>query len=202
RWARVVLPVPGGPHRIADSGPAAPPCPSMSRRSGDPGRSAACCPATSSILRGRIRTASGGRRSPFPAPASPASNRSAPPLATPARLPSATPCQLRRGDLRLPEVGTFGPTTGRRTSLIMDSASPARGFRTGPPPTGHHTIRVDPEKDTLMTQRLRLVGIMLMVFGLVFLGGAAVAFSMYQDGRHSLQSFSEVQGVELSYNDQ
>ncbi|WP_134773525.1 hypothetical protein [Ornithinimicrobium flavum] len=53
-----------------------------------------------------------------------------------------------------------------------------------------------------MTQRLRLVGIMLMVFGLVFLGGAAVAFSMYQDGRHSLQSFSEVQGVELSYNDQ
>lgn len=53
-----------------------------------------------------------------------------------------------------------------------------------------------------MAQRLRLVGIMLMVFGLVFLGGAAVAFSMYQDGRHSLQSFSEVQGVELSYNDQ
>ncbi|GAA5163562.1 hypothetical protein [Ornithinimicrobium tianjinense] len=53
-----------------------------------------------------------------------------------------------------------------------------------------------------MTQRLRLVGIMLMVFGLVFLGGSAVAFSMYQDGRHSLQSFSEVQGVELSYNDQ
>ena len=53
-----------------------------------------------------------------------------------------------------------------------------------------------------MTQRLRLVGIMLMVFGLVFFGGSAVAFSMYQDGAHSLQSFSEVQGVELDYNDQ
>lgn len=52
-----------------------------------------------------------------------------------------------------------------------------------------------------MAQRLRLVGIMLMVFGLVFFIGSGVAFSMYQDGRHSLQSFSEVQGVELSYDD-
>jgi hypothetical protein len=53
-----------------------------------------------------------------------------------------------------------------------------------------------------MAQRLRLVGIMLMVFGLVFFIGSGVALSMYQDGKHSLQSFSEVQGVELSYNDQ
>ena len=53
-----------------------------------------------------------------------------------------------------------------------------------------------------MTQRLRLTGIMLMVFGLVFFIGSGVAFSMYQDGRHSLQSFSEVQCVELNYNDQ
>lgn len=52
-----------------------------------------------------------------------------------------------------------------------------------------------------MPQRLRLVGIMLMVFGLVFLIGSGVAFSMYQDGRHSLRSFSEVQGVELSYDE-
>lgn len=52
-----------------------------------------------------------------------------------------------------------------------------------------------------MPQRLRLVGIMLMVFGLVFFIGSGVAFSMYQDGKHSLQSFSEVQGVELSYNE-
>jgi uncharacterized protein YjeT (DUF2065 family) len=53
-----------------------------------------------------------------------------------------------------------------------------------------------------MTQRLRLVGIMLMVFGLVFFIGSGVAFKMYSDGKHSLQSFSEVQNVELSYNDQ
>ena len=37
RWASVVLPVPGGPQMIAESGPAAPPDPSMSRRSGLPG---------------------------------------------------------------------------------------------------------------------------------------------------------------------
>jgi hypothetical protein len=52
-----------------------------------------------------------------------------------------------------------------------------------------------------MAQRLRLVGIMLMVFGLVFFIGSGVAFKMYSDGAHSLQSFSEVQGVELSYNE-
>ncbi len=52
-----------------------------------------------------------------------------------------------------------------------------------------------------MAQRLRLVGIMLMIFGLTFFIGSGVAFSMYNDGKHSLQSFSEVQGVELSYNE-
>lgn len=53
-----------------------------------------------------------------------------------------------------------------------------------------------------MAQRLRLVGIMLMVFGLIFFIGSGVAFKIYGDGKHSLQSFSEVQGVELSYNDE
>ena len=52
-----------------------------------------------------------------------------------------------------------------------------------------------------MTQRLRLVGIMMMLFGLIFFIGSGVAFSMYRDGAHSLQSFSEVQGVELTYNE-
>lgn len=53
-----------------------------------------------------------------------------------------------------------------------------------------------------MAQRLRLVGIMLMVFGLIFFIGSGVAFKIYGDGKHSLQSFSEVQGVELTYNDE
>ena len=59
RCASVVLPVPGGPQMIAESGPAAPPEPSMSRRSGLPGRSTLVWPRTSSRVRGRIRTASG-----------------------------------------------------------------------------------------------------------------------------------------------
>ena len=53
-----------------------------------------------------------------------------------------------------------------------------------------------------MAQRLRLVGYMLMAFGLVFFVGAGVAFSIYNDGKNSLQSFSEVQNVELSYNEE
>lgn len=52
-----------------------------------------------------------------------------------------------------------------------------------------------------MAQRLRLVGIMLMVFGLIFFIGSGVAFSIYNDGKHSLQSFSEVQNVQLTYNE-
>jgi hypothetical protein len=52
-----------------------------------------------------------------------------------------------------------------------------------------------------MAQRLRLVGYMLMAFGLVFFIGSGVAFSIYNDGKNSLQSFSEVQNVELTYNE-
>ena len=41
RCAMVVFPVPGGPHRMADTGPTPPPAtPSTRRRSGEPGRSA------------------------------------------------------------------------------------------------------------------------------------------------------------------
>ncbi len=59
-YARVVLPVPGGPHRITEEGPAGPPEPSpTSRRSGEPDFSRCCWPTTSSRVRGRIRTARG-----------------------------------------------------------------------------------------------------------------------------------------------
>lgn len=58
-YARVVFPVPGGPHRITDDAPAGPPLPSTSRRSGEPGFSRCCWPTTSSRMRGRIRTARG-----------------------------------------------------------------------------------------------------------------------------------------------
>ena len=53
-----------------------------------------------------------------------------------------------------------------------------------------------------MAQRLRTVGIMLMAFGLVFFIGAGVAYKLYNDGANSLQQFSAIQNVELTYNDE
>ena len=92
RWARVVLPVPGGPQRIAEIGPAAPPLPSISRRSGLPGPQHVALAAHLLELRGRIRTASGGSDAPA-APPSPADaaapNRSASSRLTVARLSRA-----------------------------------------------------------------------------------------------------------------
>ncbi len=108
RWARVVLPVPGGPQRMAEIGPAAPPLPSMSRRSGLPGRSTSPWPRTSSMPRGRIRTASGGSDAPPPTPSpaeAAAPNRSVSSRLTLARLSrenDAPGCRVSRPD---PERG-------------------------------------------------------------------------------------------------
>lgn len=55
--ASVVLPVPGGPHNTTETAELCGPL--TSDRSGDPSANAASCPTTSSIDRGRIRTASG-----------------------------------------------------------------------------------------------------------------------------------------------
>ena len=46
-----------------------------------------------------------------------------------------------------------------------------------------------------------LLGVFLLVVGLGFFVGAGVAYSKVQDGYGSLQSFSEAQNVELSYNE-
>ena len=56
--ASVVLPVPGGPQNSTDDSASV----STSRRSGRPGPSRWSCPTTSSIVRGRIRAASGAWR--------------------------------------------------------------------------------------------------------------------------------------------
>ena len=53
--ASVVLPTPGGPHRIIECGRPD----SNATRSGLPGPSKCGCPTTSSIVRGRMRSASG-----------------------------------------------------------------------------------------------------------------------------------------------
>ena len=57
--ARVVFPVPGGPHRITEVDPAVAASGSARATSGDPLRSRCPCPATSARLAGRMRTASG-----------------------------------------------------------------------------------------------------------------------------------------------
>ena len=53
-----------------------------------------------------------------------------------------------------------------------------------------------------MNGRLKVLGIVLTVFGLAFMAGGAYAFVRTQDGAKSLQAFSEAQGVKLTYNDQ
>jgi hypothetical protein len=52
-----------------------------------------------------------------------------------------------------------------------------------------------------MAHRLKVLGMVLMVFGFGFLAAAGVAYFKVQDGYTTLQAFSETQAVELSYND-
>ena len=53
-----------------------------------------------------------------------------------------------------------------------------------------------------MAQRLRTLGIVLSIIGLLFVVGGGVAYSQVQDGYNSLQSFSEAQNVQLTYNEE
>lgn len=52
-----------------------------------------------------------------------------------------------------------------------------------------------------MSNRMRTLGIILVVVGVVFAVAGGVAYTKVQDGYDSLQAFSEAQGVELSYNE-
>ncbi len=52
-----------------------------------------------------------------------------------------------------------------------------------------------------MADRLRKLGIVMTVIGVVFAIAGVYAFTQVQAGYASLQAFSEAQGVELSYND-
>jgi hypothetical protein len=53
----------------------------------------------------------------------------------------------------------------------------------------------------MLRKPLGLLGIFLIVVGFGYFVGAGVAYSKVQGGYTALQSFSEVQNVELSYND-
>ena len=52
-----------------------------------------------------------------------------------------------------------------------------------------------------MTKRLKGIGIVLTIFGLVFMAGGAFAFIKTQEGYRSLEAFSAAQGVTLTYNE-
>lgn len=53
-----------------------------------------------------------------------------------------------------------------------------------------------------MTGRLRKVGIVLAIFGLVFMAGGVFAAYRVQEGYRSLNAFSAAQNVALTYNDE
>ena len=53
-----------------------------------------------------------------------------------------------------------------------------------------------------MIGRLRVLGFVLAVFGILFMAGGAYAFIRTQEGVRSLQAFSTAQDIKLSYNEQ
>lgn len=53
-----------------------------------------------------------------------------------------------------------------------------------------------------MNDRLKKLGYVLIVVGMIFVVAGGVAYSKTQDGYNSLQKFSEAQNVFLSYNDE
>ena len=57
------------------------------------------------------------------------------------------------------------------------------------------------ERKNQMQDRLKKLGIVLMVIGVGFVVAGGVAYSMTSDGYNSLQKFSEAQNVELAYNE-
>jgi hypothetical protein len=52
-----------------------------------------------------------------------------------------------------------------------------------------------------MAKRFRMIGIVLALFGIGFMGVGIFAYTQVQNGYGALQSFSEAQNVELSYNE-
>jgi hypothetical protein len=53
-----------------------------------------------------------------------------------------------------------------------------------------------------MTGRLRIVGVVLAVFGVLFIAGAGFAALKVQEGYRSLDAFSAAQNVQLTYNEE
>jgi hypothetical protein len=52
-----------------------------------------------------------------------------------------------------------------------------------------------------MASRLRIIGVIVIIVGLVAWGAAGYAYLKVQDGENALQGFSEAQNVALAYNE-
>ena len=52
-----------------------------------------------------------------------------------------------------------------------------------------------------MASKLKIVGVVLIIVGVVAWGAAGYAYLRAQDGSNALQGFSDAQNVTLSYND-
>lgn len=52
-----------------------------------------------------------------------------------------------------------------------------------------------------MASRLRILGVITLIIGLVFIGAGGYAYLKVQDGAAALQGFSDAQNVTLSYNE-
>jgi len=53
-----------------------------------------------------------------------------------------------------------------------------------------------------MGSRLKILGVIMIIVGIVGLGASGYAYMKYQDGAAALDGFSEAQNVTLSYNDE
>src|SRR4029079_5644603 len=58
------------------------------------------------------------------------------------------------------------------------------------------------ERETSMYGRMRGLGIVLALMGIVFMAGGALVFAKTYEGYTSLNALSAAQNVKLSYNDQ
>jgi hypothetical protein len=60
---------------------------------------------------------------------------------------------------------------------------------------------VEDKRMDIMNGRLKVVGVLMAVFGLAFIAGGGFAFYKTNQGAQALQAFSVAQNVKLNYND-
>jgi hypothetical protein len=86
--------------------------------------------------------------------------------------------------------------------LARPAPYPDGPLPTGPSTTDSDDVTTSIRKQVLMNGRLKVLGAILAIFGLVFIAGGAYTFYRTQQGATSLQAFSAAQDVKLTYNEQ